>query len=684
MNHRRSHRRQVLLSGLSLVTLTLAAGALGAGCSSSSSGSSSTNLSLGGTVTGTSGLPIAGATIYLVPASAVSTEEITGAGILAGTTEGFDEPLEDAVAAGSASFTQAVTDDGGAYEIAAVGDGPYFLYVAPAAADGEHLPGGNLCRIALTGAALAGTTADITLSSSPPVDAQYLGMSTCLSCHPSYSTEKTLAHRLGFRATGLTSGLQDISEHPEIDDGLAYFLEGDEYSDGTPVYFFDYDDDRGMDKFKTSLTNPVVEDDSVVYAILWLWQDDVSGKYKITINNVGNEDDENDLTTVVAQLTYGGAIHKQRYMVDWEDRNGLYPLLQFQNEGSEARYDRTRKVFRDYHLDFYWDDNDTPEDESDDLIKDPDITNNISRNCLGCHATGYEQYTDATTGEVLCDSREDIYGEYDIDGDGDRNDLNTGCESCHGPGSDHALVGSARYIITPENLSPSRSVQMCNRCHDRQAGADPIGGDHPLNADSEFPLPGLSRAEFLAEYVSRPGPAANHHWPDFTHAKSHHQQGPDFIKSAHYRNDNMLLVCADCHDMHGGTGHDRALVADPNAPDSPLCLICHGDDIGSTLAHTSEVIGVTHGPANATCIDCHMVKAAKTGSGQYGYLLSTPTGTSEDETEIYFENDISAHIFDVPHKDNVGVTGVLPQSAMPIPYTQSCAVCHDPSNLQHE
>ena len=672
-----------MFHGITLVALTMAAGALGAGCSSSSGGSGDGDQSLSGTITGSSGVAVAGATIYLVPASAISTEEITGAGILAGTTEGFDEPLEDLVTAKSASFLQDVTDAEGNYEIETVADGTYYLFVKPAGVDTEHLPGGSLCRTAVTGAALQGTVRDITLSSSPPAGAVFMGMSACLSCHPSYATEKTLAHRLGFRVPGVSSGLQDTSEHPEIDDGLEYFTEALTYDDGTPVYHYDYDDGRGFDKFKTSLTDPT-GDGGVVFAILWLWKDEVTGEHKITFDNVGNDGEPNDLLTRVAQLTYGGAVEKQRYMIDWEGRNGLYPVLQFQTEGSEARYDRTRKVFRDYHLDFYWDDNDTPADPSDDLIADPSITRNISRNCMGCHATGYEQYTDPDTDEVLCDSREDAFGEYDIDGDGDLNDINTGCESCHGAGSAHGLAGEARYIVTPENLSPSRNVQLCGRCHDRQVGADTIGGDHPLNVNGEFPPAGISRGEFLAEYVSRQGPRASDHWADFTHAKSHHQQTPDFIKSDHYRNDNMLVVCSDCHDMHGGTGHRRALIADPDAPDSPLCMTCHGDDIGGTLEHTTAVLGITHGPAVATCIDCHMVKTAKTGSGHYGFLLSDPTGTSSDVTETYFENDISSHIFDVPDKENVGVRGVVPASAMPIPYTQACAVCHDPSQLQYE
>ena len=46
------------------------------------------------------------------------------------------------------------------------------------------------------------------------------------------------------------------------------------------------------------------------------------------------------------------------------------------------------------------------------------MTRNIQRNCMGCHAVGYEQYTDTDTGEVLCDTVEDPTGEYDIDGDG--------------------------------------------------------------------------------------------------------------------------------------------------------------------------------------------------------------------------------------------------------------------------
>jgi len=627
---------------------------------------------------------VAGATVYLIPTSSVSTAEITGAGVLAGSTLGFDEPLEDAVANSGTTFARVTTSSNGDYRFDNVADGKFFVYVAPGMNDLEHFPGGSLCRQSVAGSSLRATTQNITVSSSPTATATYTGMTTCLSCHAEYDTEKLLAHRLGFRVPGVSSPLQDTSYHPEIDEGLEFFLDATVYTDGTPVYMYDFTPSRGFDKFKTTLTDPTGSG-GVVAAIEWLWRDTGTTDYKITIENVGNPTDPNSPAERIVQLTYGGAVQKQRYMIEWPGLNGLYPLLQHQTDGDDSRYDRTRRQFRDYHLDFYWDQSGTPNDVSDDLIATPSITRNISRNCLGCHAGGYEQYTDPVTMEVLAHTIQDPNGEYDIDGDGLINDLNTGCENCHGAGSDHVTANAARYMVSPEYLSPSRSNQLCGRCHNRQEGADAIGGDHPLNAAGEWPEPGISRAEFLAEHVKPTvmGPKESKYWPDFKHPKSHHQQYPDWVKSAHYRNEKQLLTCFDCHDMHGGTGHERALVADPHEPDTQLCMNCHGATIVSTAQHTLNMVGVTHGAATASCIDCHMNKTSKSGSGGYGFLLSPPTGTATDVTETYFDNDISSHVFDVPGKTNVGVQGVVPASAMPIPYTQACATCHDPSFLQH-
>jgi predicted CXXCH cytochrome family protein len=630
-----------------------------------------------GVVTDTAGLPVEGALVYLVPADDVSTDPITAAGVLAGTVEDFDEPLEDLVAGAGATMDSVVTDAGGGFRFRPLVDGRYFVYVEPGAADGEHLPGGSLCRQALDADELRGQSIDIQVSSSPPPAATYVGMSVCLACHTEDATEKEVAHRLGFKVPGEFSGLQDLGAHPEIDEGLTFFTPGADHTAGTPVFHYDYDATRGFDKFAASLSDPSVAG-GIVYARLWLWQDVADGRYKITFENVGNPADPLDLTTREVELTYGGAVYKQRYMIRWPGLNGLYPLLQFQSEGDESKYDRTRRQFRDYHLDFFWDDGGTPADPSDDLLRAPDPTRNIQRNCMGCHAVGYQQFTDAVTGEVLCDTIEDPYGEYDIDGDGRVNDINLGCEGCHGPGSEHVTALEGRWILSPRNLTPEREVMICARCHDRQVGNGTIANGHPLNSADEWPLPGISRAEYLAEHVTRKGPAEGDFWADFAHSKSHHQQGADFLKSAHYRNSTRLVTCSDCHDVHGGTGYPRALVADPRAPDTPLCMGCHGEALGSTGEHTAAVLPFEHGAGLARCVDCHMTRTSKTGAGEYGLLLGPPTGGPGDDDLTYFTNDISSHLFDVPRKDNVGFAGVQPAQAMPIPYTDECGLCHTP------
>ncbi len=662
------------LSRILTVLLLLAVVVLPAGCfNSSGSASAAVKAWFKGRVVGTAGEGVAGATVYLVPATSLPTTKITSASIRTGTSEGFDEPLEDLVAASGTTFTRAVTGASGRFQINTVPDGLFFVYVAPAGT--EYLPGGSMCRDSVSATGLRGQNLTLTLSSSPSSAATFVGMSACLACHAEYATEKGLAHRLGFTVPNPPSGLQTLGEHPELFGGLDDFLEAAAYTGGTPVYHYDLDTGRGFDKFKTSLTDP--SGSGTVYAILWLWKDTATDEYKITFENVITPSDPMNLMERVVQLLYGGAVYKQRYCIEWPSRNALYPVLQYQSSGDDDRYDRTRNQFRDYHLDFYW-------DTATDTFKAPDVSKNISRNCLGCHATGFTQSLDGGTGEVVCDSVEDVNGEYDIDGDGLLNDLNIGCETCHGAGSEHVAAQEARYIITPENLSPTRALMTCQRCHDRLVGAGSLAAnDHPMSAAGEFAPAGISRSDYLSTYTTTKGPAASKNWPDDIHAKSHHQHGPDFMKSVHYRNPYELLTCFDCHDMHGATGYRYGLIADPDAPDQPLCQTCHEPNLGDSVAHTEAMTGQAHGKAATTCILCHMPRSAKTGAGGYGILLDTPTGTSTDPDITYFENDISSHVFDVPLKTNVGVAGVTPGSAMPIPYTNNCGTCHDASNLQY-
>jgi len=632
------------------------------------------------------GAGIVGATVYLVPATDVDQTPFDAQDVLDGVSEAYDEPLEDAIRLNGAGYLQAVTGANGKALITGLVEGKYFFFAMPAATDTEHLPGGSLSRVSQDWTEFRGTTVEVTLTGSPSATADYVGTSTCLVCHASYASEAKHAHKLGFAVPGQLAALQDISRYPEYTDNWDAFTPAANYMGGTEVWYSDFDPTRGFDKFKTSMTDPTGLGETV-YVKAYLWQDTTdNNKYKLTLENIINPFPADAMSpwTVEVKLTYGGAVYKQRNLVAITGRKGLYPLLQYQTDGDDSRYDRTRKVFRDYHLDWYW-------DKTNQLLQLPANTKNFDGNCTGCHATGFERYQDPGTLEYLTHAVDDAAGAFDIDGDGSLDEINVGCEVCHGPGSDHQIWAAdpvnagmqARYIVEPELLSASRESLICGRCHDRVSGQGPVINDEPLNAAGLMPLPGIGREAYLASYVTRNGPKTSSMWGDEIHSKSHHQQYSDLIKSPMHRNDRILTTCTNCHEIHGNAPFEHHLKSDPNDPESMLCASCHAMDLS---AHMIKETGATHAGNQTSCTDCHMTKAAKTGAGGYEALLGAPTGTASDPSITYFTNDITSHLFlSIPKKDHVNVAGVVPGSAMPIPYTNACGTgCHTVSGLQFQ
>jgi hypothetical protein len=636
---------------------------LGCGGGSSSSATAAAVTTASGTVKTPSGQGLAGATVYLVPATMVDTTTILNATVLDGEAEAYDEPLEDLANATGVQST--VANAGGGFSFANIGQGDYFVWAQPAVGDTEYLPGGDISRNAYSSTTLANQGINITVSSSPSASATYIGTSTCLVCHTDYEDHKLTAHALGIRETGVDSGHQDRSKFPDFDDGLENFLDAADYTGGTVLYYEDFDSTRGFDKFKVF---EGATGGGTVYFNAYLWKDTADDKYKITLVNIINGTDPNMLLPV--KMTYGGAVYKQRHLVGITDRLGHYPFLQYQHAGSESHYDRSRKQWRDYHADWYWDD-------TNQEFKAPDVSKTFEANCASCHFTGYTTWQDSGTSEWLADAVNDANG-VDFDGDTYREEINVGCEVCHGPGSEHQTANAARYIVNPENLTPSRANQICGQCHDRVKGNGSNVNDQPLNSSDLMMRPGTSRADFLANHTTRKTAAASSLWDeiDAVHSKSHHQQFSDLLKSKHYRNDRRLVVCADCHDLHYAE-HSHQLRYSLS-PDSDLCQQCHAIDVTD---HMLEEIGTTMSGSVTPCVSCHMPKTAKTGAGEYGVLLGTPTGASTDENIVYWENDVTSHVFAVPSRFTA--MGKTPGSAMPTPYTNECGICHTAGQLQY-
>jgi hypothetical protein len=358
--------------------------------------------------------------------------------------------------------------------------------------------------------------------------------------------------------------------------------------------------------------------------------------------------------------------------------------------GRDNRLNRERRVWHDYKFYMWWSaGSDGRYGTTDDLLAAPPVnTNAVQTMCAGCHLTGWERYQDPATGQYLVRAVNDPRGDMNIDDDPEPDEINVGCESCHGPGSEHAAdAGRTGLIVNPGLLSAERSSIVCGRCHDRRQGfgGPTVGYTQALDEAGQMARPGISRHELITRFTDpvKKGPTVrgpgreDNIWADDVHSNKPHQQYSDFLKSKMYRNDRLLVTCSDCHEMHGNGNYTRFLLHDPDNAASPLCQRCHVVDL---LSHMETKLNSKMKGQVTRCIDCHMPGTANTGgiAGEFGRLLKTPpySNAQEEESNAYWHGSLKSHVFDVPLKTNVAVRGVTPGRAMPIPYTSSCGTCH--------
>lgn len=602
-----------------------------------------------GVVEDGSGQKVAYATVWLIPAADVAAMAKTPIEIKRDAKN--DEPLEDNLAANRARYRNAKSGAGGEFTVAAVPSGKYFLYVEPA--DGSYLPGGDKSRRSFTHTELAAAPVTIKVSGNVAAGAKYVGTSTCLGCHDDHAAFKSTLHRNGIQVIGKPGKLQDVSRHAGFNDGL------DKLMAGTKFWFHGYDKARSFDKYQISDKAPA---DPATVSFTATFAKDADGKLKFTTENV--KDPSDPPRTYPVEMTYGGGVYKQRYL--FRVGANLFPFVQYNTTGNAANGDRTRLQWRDYHADWLF-------NEETRKLADPPQAKSFDKECASCHYNGYT-LTKNANGDYIAGSANDPDGETDIDGDGTPNEINMGCENCHGPGSNHVKAPKtkkAANIVSPGKLAAERASMICGQCHSRPQGH--LKNDQPVNADNRMMLPGTSRNTFLTQYTTREdADPKKDNWADGLHSKSHHQQYTDFIKSSKHRNGNHLIACADCHEPHGKARFAHQMKLDSNSAES--CTTCHkgNADIGK---HVMAKTKCNVAPEKITCSSCHSTKTMQTGAG-------LGKGMAGKDGKTYWVNDITSHIYDVPRKDNVGVKGVDPGKAMPVPYTHSCGTgCHNTGAL---
>lgn len=153
------------------------------------------------------------------------------------------------------------------------------------------------------------------------------------------------------------------------------------------------------------------------------------------------------------------------------------------------------------------------------------------------------------------------------------------CETCHGPGANHAALehaapgrpASSAAILNPAHFPRDRQVDLCALCHN-----------------------GTSRQELLPAFSYRPGqPLDDVFAPAPLAAEEqldvHANQVGMLQQSRCYR--ASAMTCSTCHDVHAA---ER-----PAAAYSDRCLRCHRwQSCGLARARGPRIA--------ANCVDCHM------------------------------------------------------------------------------
>jgi predicted CXXCH cytochrome family protein len=329
------------------------------------------------------------------------------------------------------------------------------------------------------------------------------------------------------------------------------------------------------------------------------------GIYQASLIDVKNPTNQ---TTYNIARTYGGWGWKQRYQVKIGENYYILPI----------QWNQATSRWVPYNMQNWY--------GQDGTLKTPPVTTSFEMKCASCHNTGLAL-------KKLNGGYESKYVE-----------LNTGCEKCHGPGSNHVKKPKAKgSIVNPKKMAYERAIEVCGQCHSRGVSFPGGSFDFPWNDKDNKPY---KLGEPLANYYQqKPGIWGN---PE-AHARQHHQQWVDLLKSKHYK---AQVACHDCHNPHGGPDQAQLVKADHN---NTLCLSCHQKDkrfssVAAIRNHTKH----NYAPettGSSKCSTCHMARTAS----------SAEAGDIHSHDFKIIKPSVS---FDMFNKD--------PKMALP----NSCTGCH--------
>lgn len=466
----------------------------------------------------------------------------------------------------------------------------------------------------------------------------YVGPEKCLTCHPTKASWRNTFHANGWSAV--------------LDDTYSLVtLKG---------VVNDYNQ-NGIDDFKEGLDfNTITSAFDIYKPNAPILGYSAETGYTITIGEV----------TSRVYLTYGGSgFWKQRYAVRINTSEGETKDLYI----SPIQYNEKTHGYVLYEPDAWYNENNQPIYTAASTLADAaGNPKSVAKGCSGCHNTGLT-LDQTTNGEWVAHPAgvdESVPGYennpsyFDIDEDGQLDQINTGCERCHGPGSEHSATADPTKIENPANFTVEQANNLCGQCHSRGSSLPNHTFHFPYN-DQTMTAPELG--DLVADFYTDGGG----YWGDQKNSKKHHQQFYDFYRSPKPTSQSHNVSCYDCHDPHGSS-QEHMIVTERDEEDSQgnpitiptsadnntLCLSCHasnGDFAGITpemvadYSNNISTIGAivsnhTHHPYDpegndegevaSRCTSCHMPKVAKSAL-PYDVHSHTFEAISPEKTKNY-------------------------------------------------
>lgn len=291
-----------------------------------------------------------------------------------------------------------------------------------------------------------------------------------------------------------------------------------------------------------------------------------------------------------------------------------------------------------------------------------DRSQTFSHACAGCHDVSMTLDWEKQSGKSYITSF-------------DYQELNIGCESCHGPGSDHVDAPNGEkpnLIIHPKLLTAKAERQLCGKCHEAHDGvsSNPPGLGYPWNASNAGKLGAgefFAGAYELGDYIGNLGTGGVVNWPDGQHAKQHRQQAAMLELSVHANNSSQRLACSSCHNPHSQVDGPRSVsqknakgdqydLTSPRLQDNTVCLGCHAGS--GTYAGISKV-------------DVANVLVGGGGVASKNGQAYAPTPAEIAASRAVFANNVTAHM---SVKAAMSLAGYDPEdSANPV---GRCSSCH--------